>query len=107
VPGFGLQELSNVRHADFHFERRGDSIQRLDTLACQVLAMLMQINKAGSDYQTAGANDAPAAQRLGRDANNLAIANANVAHCIHTRFWIHDPAAFEHKIVLLCGHVAG
>jgi hypothetical protein len=76
---------------------------RLDALALQVLGVLVEIDESGSDDETAGVNDAPSAQRLGGDAGDLAVADADVAHGIQASFGIHDAAALEHKIVLLRG----
>ena len=84
-----------------------DAIKRLDALAGEVLAVLVQVNESGSDHQPAGMDNTAAAQRLGRDADNLSVADADVAHGIHAGLGIHDPSAFEHEIVLLCGHNGG
>ena len=107
VAFFGLQELSYIGHADFQLEGRGDTIKRLDALACEVLAVLVQVNESRSDHQPAGMDDAASAQHLGRDAHNLSVADADVAHGIHAGFGIHDASAFEHEIVLLRGHNGG
>jgi len=63
--------------------------------------MLVQINEAGSHYETCNINNAPSTQRLGRDADNLAFTDANVAHAIQASPRIDDPTAFENQIVLL------
>jgi hypothetical protein len=47
-------------------------------------------------------DDTASAQRLGRDADNLSVADADVAHGIHAGFGIHDASAFQHEIELLC-----
>ena len=107
VAFFRFQELGDVGRADFQFERRGDAVQRLDALALDLLAVLVKINESGSDHQSAGMKDAPSAQRIGRDAGNLAVADANVADSVQSGFWIHDASAFEHQIVLLCGAEGG
>src|SRR5271169_131696 len=59
VAFLGFQELGYVGHADFQFERGGDTVKRLDALAGEVLAVLMQIDESGSDHQAAGMDDAP------------------------------------------------
>jgi hypothetical protein len=64
------------------------------------LAVLVQINKPRRDHQSAGMNKAPSAQGLGRNAANLSVADADVAHGIHAGFGIHD--ASEQEIELLC-----
>ena len=77
---------------------------RLDALAFQVLAVLVQIDESRRDHKPADMNDAPSVKRLRRDAGNLSIANADVANGIQTGFGIHDASAFEHEIVLLRRH---
>ncbi len=104
---FRFQELSDVGRADFQFERRGYAVERLHALALHLLAVLVQVNESGSDHQPAGMDDAASAQRLGRDADDLSVADADVAHSIQAGFGIHDTSAFEHQIVLLCGHNGG
>jgi hypothetical protein len=101
VAFFRFQELGDIGHADFQFKRGGDAVKRLHPLTGELLAVLVKVNKAGSDYQAAGMDDAPSAQRLGRDSDNLSVADADVAHRIRAGFRIHDASAFKHKIVLL------
>jgi hypothetical protein len=47
-------------------------------------------------------NHAPSLQRFRRDANNLPVADSDVAYAIQTGLWIHDSTALDYKIVLLC-----
>jgi len=101
------QKLRNVRCADLQLQRCGDTIKRLGALACEVLGVLMQINESGSDYQTAGLDDAASVQGFGRYADNLSVADANIAHGIHAGFGIHDASTLEHEIVLLRGYDGG
>jgi hypothetical protein len=101
---FSFQEPSHVGRTDFQLQSRGNTVERLDALACKLLAVLMQVNESRSDNEPAGMNDATAAQRLGRYAGNPAIADADVAHGIRACFGIHDLSAFEHNIKLLRGH---
>jgi hypothetical protein len=107
VAFFGFQELGDVGHADFQFERGSDAVERLDALAGEFLAVLVQIDKAGSDNQAAGMNDAASEECLGRDADYLSVADADVPHGIEAGFGIHDASAFEHKIILLGGDEVG
>jgi hypothetical protein len=64
----------------------------------------MQVNESGSDDQAAGLDDPASAQGVGRDADNLAVEDANVAHGIEAGFRIHNTSAFEHEVELLRGH---
>src|ERR1700690_1813146 len=107
APLFRLQELSDIWRADFQFERRGYTVERFHSLALYFLAVLVQVNESGSDHQPAGMDDTAPGQRVGRDANNLPVADANVAHCIEAGFGVHDTSAFEYQIVLLCGYHSG
>jgi hypothetical protein len=52
-------------------------------------------------------DDMPSAQRVGRDADFLSLADANVAYGIHSSFGIHETSAIEHEIILLGGHNGG
>jgi len=61
----------------------------------------MQIDEARRHYQSVGANHPASAQRLGRNADNLSIANPNVAHRIQPGLGIHHSATFQHQIELL------
>src|SRR5882762_10127355 len=92
-----FQEPGDIGHADFHFQGRGYSVQRLDALAFYVLAVLVQIDESGSDDQAVAVNDTPPAQRFGRDADNLPVADADVAHGIEAGFGVHDASALEDK----------
>jgi hypothetical protein len=47
---------------------------------------------------------AASARHLGRDAHNLSVADADIAHGIHAAFGIHGAPAFQHEIQLLRGH---
>ncbi|HLO05174.1 MAG TPA: hypothetical protein VK198_00930 [Terriglobales bacterium] len=64
------------------------------------MAVLVQINKPRRDHQSAGMNNAPSAQGLGRNAANLSVADAGRCARHSCRFRIHD--ASEHEIELLC-----
>ena len=62
----------------------------------------MQVDESRSDDQAGGMDDAASAQRVGRDADDLSVADADVAHGIQAGLGIHDASAFEHEVVLLC-----
>ena len=47
-----------------------------------------------------------ARQRLGRDASDLAVADADVARGVEAGLGIHHPPAFNDEIVLLCERAA-
>ena len=55
------QELGDVGHTDFQLQCRGHAVKRLDALAFQFLAVLVEIDEAGGDHQSVGMNDAPSA----------------------------------------------
>ena len=56
VTFFRFQEFRNVGRTDFQFQRAGHPVQRLDPLACHILAMLVQINESWSNHQPASMN---------------------------------------------------
>jgi len=107
VPFFCFEELSDIGRADFQFERGGYAVKRFHSLALHLLTVLMQVNESGSDDQASGMDDTASAERVGRDADNLAVEDANVAHGIEAGFGIHDTSAFEHEVELLRGHDGG
>src|SRR5437016_3396626 len=90
-----FQEPGDVGHSNFHFQRRGYAVKRLDALAFHVLAVLVQIDESRCDDKSAGVNDVPSAHCFGRDTDNLSVAYADVAHSIEAGFGIHDASAFE------------
>src|SRR5580692_9703944 len=104
---FRLQELSNVGRADFQFERRGYAVESFHSLALHLLAVLVNVNESRSDHQPSGMDDTASTQQLGRDAHDLSVMDANVAHGIEACFGIHDTPTFEHQVVLLCAHDGG
>ena len=70
---FGFQELCDIGHPDFQFQRRGYAVERLDALAFRFLAVLVQVNESRSDHEAAGMDDPSPGQRLGRDAGDLSV----------------------------------
>ncbi len=92
--------MGDIGSPDFHFQRRGYTVERLDALAGRFLAMLVQVNEARGHDQPCRVNDPPPAQRFGRDADDLAVAYSDVAYGVETGFRIHDSSALEHQIVL-------
>src|SRR5205085_6168168 len=76
---FRPQKLRDIGRTDFQFERRGYTVERFDSLAFNLLPVLVQVNEAGSDHQPAGVDHATSGQGVGGNAGNLSIANANAA----------------------------
>ena len=103
VPFLGREKLSDVGRADFHFQRRGHAVERLHALALDLLAVLMQIDEAGSDDQSRRVDDAAAGEWFGGDARDLSVADADVAYGVEAGLGVHDAAAFEDEVVLLGG----
>ena len=101
APFLGFQKLGNIRRTDLQLKRRSYAVQRLDPLACHILAVLVQIDEARSNNQPAGMNHPPSAQRLRRNANNLPIAYADVARRIQPGLGIHHSTTLKNQIVLL------
>ncbi len=58
VPFLRLQKLGHVGRANLHFERRGHAVERFDALAGKLLAVLVQVDEAGSDDEASGVDDA-------------------------------------------------
>jgi hypothetical protein len=102
VAFFAFQKLRDIRCADFQFQRHGHAVKRFNALALQVLRVLMQIDEARRHYQSVGVNHPASTQRLGRDADNLFIANPDVAHRIQASFGVHNAPIFQHQIELPC-----
>ena len=101
---FGFQELCDVGNADFQLQSGGDAVEGLNLLALQLLAVLMQVDEARSHDEPADMNHTSSGQRLRRDADNFSALNANVPYGIQADFRIHNPAAFQHQVVLLRCH---
>src|SRR6516165_5256095 len=99
---FRFQKLSDIRRADFELERHGYTVERLNALAFHFLAVLVQVNEPRSYHQTLGMDYPFSGQHVGRDADDLSVAYSDVSHAIQAGFGIHDTAAFEHEIILLC-----
>jgi hypothetical protein len=93
--------LRQVRNSDLHFKRGRHAVEGFDALAREFLAMLVQIDKSGRNRKARGVDDAFARERLCGNANNSAIADADIAHGVEAGFGVHDAPAFEDKIVLL------
>ena len=70
-----------------------------------VLGVLVQINETGGDDQVLGAEHPLSDERVGRDASDPAIADADVPRRVEAGFGIHDASAFNDEVVLLgkCG----
>ena len=98
---FRFQEFGNIRRADFQFQRRGHTVERLHPLARQVLTMLVQINKSGRNNEACGVNHATTAHCLGSYPHNLPVADADISHGIQSSLWIHHSPALDHEIELL------
>src|ERR1700675_4864613 len=65
VAFLGLQELGDVRGPDFQIQCCRYSVQSLEALTLQLLAVLVQIDEAGSDHETFDPKYAPSLERLG------------------------------------------
>ena len=98
-----VQELCDVGGADFHFQSGGDAVEGFHALAGEVLAMLVQVNEAGSDDQAGGVDDAASVQRSRGDAGDFSVADTDVADGVERSFGVEDAAAFEDNVVLLGG----
>ena len=96
-----FQKLGNVRHADFQLQCSGDTVKRLDALAFQVLAVLVQIDEARSDDEAAGGDNPLAAQGVGGDARDLSTVDAYIADGVETAFGIKNATAFDDEVILL------
>ena len=104
APLFRFEELSDIGRADFQFERGGHAVERFHPLALHLLTVLMQVNESGRNDQVSGMDDPASGELAGRNTDNLAVEDANVAHGIEAGFGIHDTSAFEHEVELLRGH---
>ena len=69
----------------------------------ELLAVLVQVDEAGGDDESGGVDDAASGERVGGDAGDLAVADADVAHGVETGFGVHDAPAFEDEVILLRG----
>ena len=96
-----LKEAGHVGNADFQFERGGHAVKRFHAPAVVVLAVLVKVDEAGRNHQALCAEDALPCQRVGRDACDLAISDADIARGIEARLGIHDSSAFEYEVILL------
>src|ERR1700686_4317702 len=94
VAFFVFQEPGDIGDADFHFQCRSYAVPRLDALAFQVLAVLVQIDETRCDDKPADVNDAPPAECFGRDAANLPAADAAVAPGLWGGCGIHERSPF-------------
>ena len=81
--------------AELEFESGGDAVQRLETVTHSVLSMCVQIDKTGSEDQTACVDDLGCLDRGLRDGYDRAASDADVAHRVEPRLRIHDACVPE------------
>ena len=98
---------NHIGGANFQFQRGGYTVEGLDALAFRILAVLMQIDKAGRDDKTAGVNDTASGERLSRDARDFSATDADTAYPINAGFGVHDSSALDYDIVLLREKLSG
>ena len=96
-----IQKLRDVGRSDFHFERGGHAIEGFHALTFEFLAVLVQVNKAGSDYEACGMDDSASTERSGGDADDLSIADAHVADGVEGGLGVDHAPAFDNNVVLL------
>jgi hypothetical protein len=96
-----FQERRHVWNADFHFERRGHSIECLDVLAGGLLSVLVEIDESGRDHESGNMDHTLARQCFRRNAGDLSIADSNIANRIESRLRVHYASALNHEVVLL------
>ena len=104
---FRFQEFGDIRRAYFQLQSGRYPIECLHALACEVLRVLVQVNESGCNDQPIGLDDTVPVERVGRNADNLSVADADIAHRIQSGFGVHDSSPCEYKIVLLRGHKDG
>ena len=87
-------------------QRGGDTVERLESAARQVLPMRVEIDEPRSDDMAAGVDglSRPAQRRLG-DRDDLPAADADVPHSVEPRLRVYDapPANDDVVLGLRCG----
>src|SRR6266536_1287411 len=96
-----MEKRSDVRGAYFHFESSGHAVEGLHSLAGQILAVLVQVDEAGSNDEATRVNDVSPTEWGGGDAGDLSVANAYVPHSVQRSLGVDEAAAFQDEIVLL------
>ncbi len=96
-----FQEVGNVGNADLHFKRSGYAVEGFHASAGDVLSVLVEIDEARGDHQSLGAEHALARQGLGRNARDLAVADADIAGGVEAGLGIHRTSALDDEVVLL------
>src|SRR5580698_388245 len=104
---FGLQKLCNIGYADFHFQSSSNAVKGLDTLAFQLLTVLMKVDKSRGNHKIFYTQGPLSAERVGRNPDNLAIADTDVTDRIEASFRIDDAPAVKNDVVLLSGEERG
>jgi hypothetical protein len=102
-----LQERGDIRHTDFHFQRRRDAIESLQAAARDILRVLVQVDEAGCDDEALGVQHAFAGQGFRGDAHDPALSDADVADGIDSGFRIHHAPALKYRVVGLCERRGG
>ena len=75
---FGLQEDRNIGYADLHFERSRYPVEGLHALAGEILAVLMQVDEAGCDYEAGSINVSAAGQSICGNPRKLSILDSTL-----------------------------
>jgi hypothetical protein len=71
----------------------------LQAVACSGLVVLVEINKARSEDETRGVNDARPNKRPLADGGNLVAANTNVANSVKRGLGVEDASAVDHQVI--------
>src|SRR5690349_11226674 len=87
-PTSRLDETLNIRNADFELQRRGNSVQRHETVGILTLSVMVQVDEARGNDQAPRIDYPRARQRFGGDSRDRLTANPYVADAVEVRLRI-------------------
>src|SRR3569833_2020189 len=100
MPALASEKRSDVGRPDFHLERTGNTIKRLQHSRCLVLPVLMQIDKSRCYDESPGIDRTRAGQRLRSNAGDVAVGDRDVGYLIEAGFRVEHPAPANDHIVI-------
>ena len=88
----------DIRRADFEFERRGNAVGGLSHVVGGRLAVLVEVDEAGSDHEAARVDRRAALERRRADHADDASGDTDVPNGVRVRLGIHHAAIGDDEI---------
>ena len=97
----------NIGNADFEFQRGRDPVERHEAIRILALPMLVQIDEARGDNQSARIDRPSAVQRFGGNPRDRVSTDSYVAHSVQVGLRVNDSAGLQHEVERLPSARAG